>query len=236
MTALPKRPHALTEAPTAPDDAPVRPRLAAVVKHLALALLTANVIPSALFYGCLVAGNIWLALIAALTWCYGALAWRISTKRRASGLLYLALIGLTVKTTFAFASGSTFIYFLQPALTEALVALIFAVSLLTARPIVAHLAGDFYPMDDDLANRPRIQRLFWRLTLLWAVICGAKAAVSLWMLHSLSTNSYVAVKSVLTPSAAICGTALTVLLALRVARREGLVPGPLVPVNPVPAL
>lgn len=226
MTPAPARPHALTQTPTGPDEAPVRPRLGAIVKHLALALLTANVIPSALFYLCLVAGNIWLALISALTWCYGALAWRISTKRRASGLLYLALVGLTVKTTFAFASGSTFIYFLQPALTEALVALLFAASLLTARPIVSRLANDFYPMDEDLASRPVIQQLFWRLTLLWAVICGAKAALSLWLLHSVSMTSYAATKSVITPSAAICGAALTVLLAVRVGRREGLLPGP----------
>lgn len=204
-----------------------------MVRHLSLAILTANVIPSALFYLCLVAGNIWLALIAALLWCYGALAWRISTKRRASGLLYLALIGLTLKTAFTLASGNTFIYFLQPALSEALLALVFLASLLTARPIVARLAGDFYPMDDDLASRPRVQRLFWRLTLLWAVICGAKAAVSLWLLHALSLNAYVTVKTVLTPSAVIAGTALTVLLAVRVARTEGLLPARL---GIVPAL
>ncbi len=213
----------------------MRPRLGAVVKHLALALLTANVIPSMLFYTCMVAGNIWLALIAALSWCYGALAWRISTRRRASGLLYIALVGLTIKTAFAFASGSTFIYFLQPALTEGLIALVFALSLLTARPIVARVAHDFYPMDEDLASRPGIQQLFWRLTLLWATICGLKATASLWLLHSASTTTYVTAKSVLTPSVAVIGTALTVALAVRVARREGLMSAPRTTLTPAPA-
>lgn len=201
-----------------------RPRLGAVVKHLSLAILVANVIPSALFWSCLVAGNIWLALSAALIWCYAAAAWRLGTGRRASVLLYLTLIGLTAKTAFAFASGSTFIYFLQPAITEVAIAALFAVSLLSARPVVARLAADFYPMDDDLAGRPRVQRLFWRLTLLWALLLAAKAATSLWLLYSVSLTTYVTTKSLLTPMAAIAGATVTVILAVRVARREGLLP------------
>jgi hypothetical protein len=206
-----------------------RPPLSAVVRHLSVSLLTANIIPTVLFYLFLLAGNIWMALIAAMVWCYAALAWRVGTRRRASALLWIALVGLTAKTALAFASGSTFVYFLQPALTDAAVALVFLVSLITAQPFVARLAADFYPMDADLAGRPRIQRLFWRLTLLWATICGAKAVVSLWLLETLSTSSYVTAKTVIGPSAAIAGAALTVVLAVRVARHEGLLHPKLAP-------
>src|SRR5882724_10141970 len=66
-----------------------RPHLGAIVRHLSLSLLMATVIPSLLFYACLVAGDIWAALIAALTWCYGAMAWRIRTKRPRSALLWI---------------------------------------------------------------------------------------------------------------------------------------------------
>lgn len=203
-------------------DAPARPKLGAVLRHLSLAILTANVIPGVIFYLTLIAGNIWLALTAALCWCYGAVAWRISTKRRASVLLYLTIIGLTAKTAFAFATGSTYIYFLQPALTDVVVALLFLGSLLTAQPVVARLARDFYPVDDELAGRPRVQRLFWRLTLLWAVVVGTKATLSLWLLNTQSTGDYVAIKTVLNPSLIVAGTTLTVLLSLKVARHEGL--------------
>ncbi len=203
-------------------DAPARPKLGAVLRHLSLAILTANVIPGVIFYLTLIAGNIWLALTAALCWCYGAVAWRISTKRRASVLLYLTIIGLTAKTAFAFATGSTYIYFLQPALTDVVVALLFLGSLLTAQPVVARLARDFYPVDDELAGRPRVQRLFWRLTLLWAVVVGTKATISLWLLNTQSTGDYVAIKTVLNPSLIVAGTTLTVLLSLKVARHEGL--------------
>jgi intracellular septation protein A len=201
-----------------------RPRLSAVIRHIALSLLTANIIPSVLFYCCLVAGDMVLALIAALAWCYGALAWRISTKRRTSGLLWLTLFGLTAKTALALASGSVFIYLLQPALSEGVFAVVFLLSLLTARPLVARLAADFYPVDADLAARPRVQQLFWRLTLMWAVICAAKAAVSLWLLHAVSISTYVETKTVLTPTTAIAGAALTVALCVQVGRHEGLLP------------
>lgn len=218
------RAHLARTDPSAASDhrSPARPPVATVVRHVCVSLLTANIIPTVLFYLFLVAGNLWMALVAAMTWCYGAVAWRVGTRRRTSAMLWITLVGLTAKTVLALASGSTFIYFLQPALADAAVALVFLVSLITAQPIVARLAADFYPMDQDLACRPRVQRLFWRLTLLWAAICAVKAVVALWLLEALSTNAFVAAKTVLGPTAAIAGAAVTVLLAVRVARHEGL--------------
>ncbi len=205
-------------------DGVVRPPLRSVVRHIATNIAISTVIPSMLFYACMVAGNIWWALTAALTWCYGALVVRICTRRRTSGLLWLTIISLTAKTALAFASGSTFIYFLQPALMETAAALAFLGSLVTARPLVARLAADFYPMDEELAARPRIQSLFRQLTLLWGLLCGAKAIVTLWLLQSASVTTFVAVKSVLSPTTAIVGASLTILLAARVARLENLLP------------
>lgn len=202
-----------------------RPRLRAVVVHLSLSLLMANIVPGVLFYVCFRAGNVWLALIAALTWCYGAIAWRLSTRRPSSGLLWLTVIGLTARTILAFASGSTFVYFLQPAFTDAVIALVFLVSLASARPVVARLAADFFPMNHDVAGRPRVQRLFWNLTLLWAAICLAKAVSTIWMLHALSLGSFVTVRAIVTPSIAVTGAAVTLALAARVAHREGLLGG-----------
>ncbi|MDQ1748872.1 MAG: hypothetical protein QOD07_3135 [Frankiaceae bacterium] len=203
-----------------------RPRLRAILRHLGLSLLWANVVPAALFYLCFAAGNVWAALIAALVWCYGAMAWRLSTRRRTSGLLWLTAIGLTVKTALSVATGSTFLYFVQPAVNDSAVALMFLASLATARPVVARLAGDFYPMTEDVALRPRIQRLFWRLTLLWAFVCLVKAAATLWLLESVPLSTFVAVKSVLTPGIACLGVAATIAIAFRVARHEGLLHAP----------
>jgi hypothetical protein len=201
-----------------------RPGIRAILRHLALSLLVATVLPTVLFYVCLLVANIWVALIIALAWCYAALAWRLGTRRQTSVLLWLTVVGLTGKTIIAFATGSTFVYFVQPALGDATVSAAFLLSLATATPAVARLAADFYPMTADVAARPRVQKLLWRLTLLWSVICGVKAAATLWMLHAMSLQTFVAAKSVFTPTVATLGAAVTVLLALRVARREGLLP------------
>jgi hypothetical protein len=203
-----------------------RPRIGAIMRHLALSILMANVIPSVLFYLCLVAGNVWTALTAALVWCYGSMAWRLTTKRRASGLLLITMVGLTAKTALALASGSTFVYFLQPAITDGIVAALFLISLATARPIVARLAGDFFPMSADIAGRPRIQRLFWHLTLFWAVICIAKSMFTVWLLESFPIVTFVAVKGLVILATILAGTAITVAAAFRVAQSEGLLHKP----------
>lgn len=201
-----------------------RPRLPAIVRHIGMNLLVATIVPSALFMTCMVLGNIWWAFVSALGWCYGALILRVCTGRRTSGLLWLTIISLTAKSVFAFVSGSTLLYFLQPALAETAAALVFLGSLVVGRPLVARLAADFYPMDADLAARPRIQALFRQLTLLWGVILAAKATTTLYLLQTMSVGEYVATKSVLSPSVAIVGAGITILLAARIARVEGLLP------------
>lgn len=190
--------------------------------HLALSLLTANIIPGALFYVCLVSMNVWAALIAALAWCYGAIGWRMATRRRMSGLLAITVIGLTAKTALTFASGDTFLYFAQPALNNAVIALVALLSLATARPLVARMAADFYPMDEDVAQRPRVQQLFWRLTLMWALVFLGKAVVTLWLLQSQTVETFVLVKSVVFLGVTVVAVTATVLAAVRVARGEGL--------------
>jgi uncharacterized protein DUF3159 len=199
-----------------------RPRLGQIVRHLALSLLMANIVPGVLFYVCLVTGNIWLAFASALVWCYGAMAWRITTGRPRSALLWLTAAGLTAKTVVSISTGSTLIYFLQPALNDVLIGTVFLLSLVSARPVVARLAGDFFPMNQDIASRPRIQRLFWRLTLMWALLCLGKAGVTLWLLHAESITAFVATKGLMTITVLLLGATTTVVLAHRVARSEGL--------------
>lgn len=207
-------------------DEPDHPRIRTIVKHLSLSLLIANVVPGALFYLCLVLGSMSIALITALLWCYGMICWRIATKRGTSGLLLLTAVGLTARTMLAFASGSTYIYFLQPAANDAIVAVLFLLSLATTRPIVARLAGDFYPMSTEVAGRPRIRRLFRHLTVLWAVLCFTKSGVTVWLLESLPPVQFVAIKSILMPAIIVAGVAVTIEAVRRVAKIEGLLHRP----------
>ena len=129
---------------------------------------------------------------------------------------------MTIRTGFTLATGNTFVYFVQPVFADAAVAAIFLGSLLTARPIVARLAPDFYPIDAALAARPRIRRLFRRLTLLWGLVIVVKASVTLWLLVSLSTVHYVLIQSSAIIGLMLTATVATLALSAVVGRQEGL--------------
>ena len=210
------------DAPASAADSPPVPHLRSIIGHLALSLLTAIVIPGVLFYVCVVTMSVWAALVAALAWCYGAVAWRMATRRRASGLLALTVVIMTVRTAIALASGDTFFYFLQPVLSDVVVASAFLLSLASARPVVARLAADFYPMNSEIAKRPVVQRLFWRLTLLWAVVCLCKAGITLWLLESQSLVGFVVLKNLSLFALTSIAVTVTVVAAVSVARREQL--------------
>ena len=227
----PATPAQTTPAQTTPVT--TRPRLRTVLRRVALSLTVACAIPAALFFTSYQLFGVWTAIVVALGWSYGAIAWRAVSGRRTSGLLVLTAIILTGKTVVAVVSHSTFFYFLQPIITDGVVAMTFLLSLASTRPVVARLAGDFYPMDAELSLRPRLRRLFWHLTAMWAVVCLAKAVAMFWALNSLSLDTFVLVKSISMPAANLLAVFLTVSAAVLVGRKEGLIgvgahPAPLV--------
>jgi intracellular septation protein A len=195
-----------------------------VLRRVGLSLTVACAIPAALFFTTYQLFGVWTAIVVALCWSFGAIGWRAVTGRRTSGLLVLTAIILTGKTVVALVSHSTFFYFLQPIITDGVVAAAFLLSLATSRPVVARLAGDFYPMDAELSLRPRMRRLFWHLTAMWAVVCMAKAVAMFWALNSLSLDTFVLVKSISMPACNLFAVVLTVCAAVLVARKEGLIP------------
>ena len=216
---------------TAPVEAPHRPSLMTVVRRVSFSMLVAVIVPATLFYGFFALAGVWTAIVAALVWSYGAIAWRAVTGRRTSGLLILSALLLTGRTLLSFAAGSAWLYFLQPVISDGIVGLLFLLSLASARPMVARLAGDFYPMDHELSMRPRIRRLFWHLTLLWAVLGIARATMTLWLLQTQSLETFVLVKSISMLSINLLATCATIGLAVLVARKEGLMdPAHMVPV------
>jgi hypothetical protein len=203
-------------------EPPALPHLSAIVKRVAVSLATAVVAPAALFATLVVLVNVATAMIVALAWVVGAIFWRGATGRTVSGLLVLTLAIMTVKTTLAFATGSTFIYFAQPVLVDAVVAVAFLSSWRSDRPLVSRLAPDFVPMDAGLAARPPIRRLFRGLTLMWGLVILVKGSVTLTLLMSLSTVHFVVIKSGTILSLTLTATAATVVWSVIVCRQEGL--------------
>ena len=224
LPVRPPLPGCATEVGHGSDLPHELPRLGAVLRRVAVNLLVACVVPGAVFCTLFLLFGVWPAIVAALVWSYGALAVRRLTGRRTSGMLLLTAGVLTARTGVALAAQSTFVYFLQPVLTDLVVGAVFLVSALTARPVVARLAGDFYPLTDELHARPGVQRLFRGLTVLWAAALLGKAAVVLTLLLSQPLAMFVLARSVVVPLANLACIALTVVAAVAVARREGLLP------------
>jgi intracellular septation protein A len=218
------RPASATASIEAQAAEPHRPSLRSVIIGIAISVSIACLIPAVLFYVVLVTMSVDAALVVALAWTCGAVAWRRATSRAPSGLLALTLAIMVVRTVTTLASGNTFIYFLQPVVSDGVVAVVFLLSLLTTRPVVARLAGDFYPMTLDLASRPRIRRLLWRLTLLWGIVCLTRGLVGFWLLESQSLMTFVLVKNITLISITLLATVATVAAATMVARKEGLLP------------
>ena len=214
---------ALAPVATAPGSlVDGHPRVSDVVSRTAASIGVACLIPAAVFSFIMMAFSVTPALLAALAWGVGVVCWRASTQRRPSGLLLLTLAILTVRTVVALATGSTFVYFLQPILANAAVAAVFLGSLLTTRPAVEWLAADFFPMDDGIAARPAVRRLFWRLTLMWGLLIAVKGVVSLWLLQSQSLVHFVVIKTVAISALTAVGAAATIWAAVLVARSEGI--------------
>lgn len=213
---------ALAPVVTAAEDLALeRPRLGCIARRVGLSLLVACAIPAALFITVMRVAGVWPAIVVALVWAYGALLVRRVTGRRTSGLLVLTAVILTGRTVVALLAHSTFLYFLQPVLSDVTVAVVFLGSLATARPLVARLAGDFYPLDAELAARPRVRRLFWWLSLAWGLLCLGKATMTFWMLQALSLPTFVVAKSVSVLCINALAIAATIAVSVLVAHREG---------------
>jgi len=168
-----------------------------MARHALPHLIEATFIPLALFYAFLWTAGVWGALIAALVWSYVAVIRRAVTGQRIPGILVLGTMGITARTIVSFASGSTFVYFLQPSLTTMVVAGAFLFSVPAGRPLAERLAHDFVPLDPQIMHLPAIKQVFVRITLLWAFVNLANAVFSIILLMHTDVGSFVAAKTVM---------------------------------------
>jgi len=205
--------------PVAPSGVP---RIREILARVVISLTTAVVAPAVLFAGTLLVFNVAAAMIMALAWVGGAIVWRATTGREVSGLLMLTGAIMTIKTAITFATGNTFIYFVQPVFVDGVVAIAFLASLWSARPLVARLAPDFCPLAAEITGRPGICRLYRSLTLMWGLVILVKGSVTLWLLITLSTVDFVLIKSGSIITLTALAVAATVTWSVVVCRREGL--------------
>ena len=211
--------------------------LAMVVRRSGPHLLEATLIPAVLFYSCLVAVGLGAAYVAAVVgWAYAALVRRIVRRDPVPPILVLSVVGITIRTLVAVVSRSSFIYFFQPVLGSVAMGGVFLISIAVGRPLIATLAGEFWPITAEVHARPGVLRLFRRLTLLWAGVNLASAVLTTGLLVSLPLGAFLAMKQLCGLGLTATAVFLTVSMSLRTARREGLASGPYPVPIPIPAV
>jgi hypothetical protein len=208
--------------------------LATVARRSGPHLLEATLIPALLFYCCLVGLGLGAAYLAVVTWAYAALGRRFVRRDPVPPILVLSVIGITIRTLVAVVSRSSFVYFFQPVLGSVAMGCVFLVSVVVGRPIIATLAGEFWAITPEVHARPGVVGLFRRLTLLWAGVNMASAMLTLALLVWLPLGPFLALKQICGLGLSAAAVVVTVSMALRTARLEGLCSVP-VPV-PVPAV
>jgi intracellular septation protein A len=198
------------------------PRLRALARHAVPHVLEATVAPLVVFYAALWLAGVWGGLIGALAWSYTAILRRLVTRQPVPGLLVLGAVGITGRTLVAAISGSVFFYFLQPTLTTVLIAGLFLLSVPAGRPIAERLAGDFCPLPAGFVRSPPVRRFFTRITLLWAFVQLANAALSLWLLVTQSVATYVVARATGSWTLTVAAIVLSTLYFKRSMRRHGI--------------
>lgn len=177
----------------------VIPSIRSAVRHALPNVVEGKLVPLVLFIGFLELVGTVGALIVALGWSIGAILFRVATSRRVSGLIVLSATTLAGRTIAALVTGSMVVYFLQPTITTFVVGVAFLVSVPLGSPLARKLAYDVLPLDDDTKSHPLVQQFFVRLSLFWAVTSLVNASITVWLLTTQSTTTFVVVKSVLGP-------------------------------------
>lgn len=197
----------------------VIPDIRRIIRHALPGVVEGKVVPVVLFVTLLATTGMLWALLASLAWSLGVIGYRASTGRRITGIVVLGTVTLVARTVAALVTGSMVVYFLQPTITTVAVGMTFLLSVPLGCPLAERLAFDLLPFDEATRHHPLVRPFFRRMSLLWAATSLLNAAITLWLLLTQSTTTFVLVKSILGPlTAALTIGAMLVWLRLRVVR------------------
>ena len=130
------------------------------------------------------------AMLAGLAWSAFAVVRRAARKRRVPAIVVVTACLLSLRLTLVLSTGSAFLYFLQPTIGTALVALAFLASVVVRRPLVRRFAADFLTLPGHLVRAPHVHRFFVRSSIMWAVVGTLNAALTYLLLVTLSSATF----------------------------------------------
>lgn len=213
---LPRLSHGLTDAAHVIE----LPPLAAILVHAGKNLLEATVIPMVAFYVLLSVYGLRPALIGAFCWSLAMIVLRALRGHRIPGVLAGGLAMLAMRAALAWVTGSVFLYMLQPAMGQMLVALAFGGSVLLRRPLAGILAKDFVPLPASLLALPKMHHCFRLISLLWALTMGAQAVANVSLLTHASLGWFMLLGKIVGTSIGVTAVAASIYLFLKIMRSE----------------
>lgn len=165
------------------------------LRHAAAHLLETTLAPLALFAAGYATAGLTAGLLTALAWGVLALAIRLLRGAHVPAALLLTTGLLVVRTAIGLATGSAFLYFLQPSAQNFLIAALLLASLPAERTFLGRLADDFCALPASLTGNARVQRFFRRVSLLWALVFLANGASTMWALAQRSVGDFLVVST-----------------------------------------
>jgi hypothetical protein len=192
---------------------------ATVLRALRLFLETV-VVPTLLLTVLLPTAGLVAGLSAALGWCYLTVLVRWIRGRRLPGTMMLCVSMLSGRACVALATGSAFVYLLQPALGSGLMALLFLGSAAIGRPVTMRLARDFVHLPHHVLERRPVKLMFMQVAALWGLGRLIDAGMSMAFLHW-SVDAGLLSRGVLSPVLTVLTVAACTLWGWRALRRAG---------------
>jgi hypothetical protein len=200
------------------------------LRHLALRavprLIEGVLAPTALFLLLVNTAGVGAAIAGGFLWSASVIVVRRLLGRRVPTLVFVGLGVLFLRTTLALATGSSFLYFLQPTLGTGTVGLVILASALAGRPVVLRLARDFCPLPEDSMGDPHLRRFFLGISFMWGVTQLLNAAITLWLLVSQSVSTYVVTRTAMSwvLTATAIGISVVWFVRMQHRRQHALVP------------
>ncbi|MEX2100506.1 MAG: VC0807 family protein [Acidimicrobiia bacterium] len=176
--------------------------------------------PTALFLLLLNLFGVGTAIVGGFIWSMSVIVIRRALGRRIPTLVLVGLGFLLVRTVLSLATGSSFLYFIQPTVGTALAGIVILGSALLGQPVVLRVAQDFCPFPNDTMKDAHLRRFFLGISLLWGISQLINAGITLWLLASQSVDTYVVARTAMswTLTAAVIG--VTVAWFMQVVRRQ----------------
>ena len=176
--------------------------------------------PTAVFLLLLHFFGVSAAIVGGFVWSASVIVVRRALGREIPTLVLIGIGVLFLRTVLALATGSSFLYFLQPTLGTAVAGIVILASAVFGQPLVLRIARDFCPFPSDTMEDAHFRRFFLGISLLWGVSQLLNAAVTLWLLVSQSVGTYVVARTAMSWTLTAAVIAITVAWFMQVARRR----------------